>query len=159
MRLQFNENNQPFYFSLILFVVFVPGQPPPREVKLVNIEQIWLTLRMVLVLHTNAKHLVHSAAQKARPFRFQAYSEERLDCTECYSWNKWIKQNHGQVFLQAHNAMVILTFCYGLQGSLQFKLWTEVKSFSLIKSLLYIEKLHAIPISSPSKKLFCRCMF
>jgi len=88
-------------FCLIVFV-FLPGQPPPREVKLVHIKPIWLTLCMVLVLHTNAKHLMGSAAQKARPFQFQAYSEERLDCTNytCYQ-NK--QQNHGQVILHSDN--------------------------------------------------------
>ena len=107
--------------NLLLFVfVFVPGQPPPREIKLVHIEPIWLTSRMVLVLHTNAKHLVRSAAQKARPFRFQAYSEERLDCAECHSWNKWNKQNHGQVILQAHNGQFNVLLSPSGKSSVQY---------------------------------------
>jgi len=59
---------------------------------------------MVLVLHTNAKHLVRSAAQKARPFRFQAYSDKRLDCTvQSVTVTNETNKNHGQVISQAHN--------------------------------------------------------
>ena len=67
-----------YYQLFVCLFVFVHGQPPPTKS---NWEPKWLTSRMVLVLHSNTKHLVlpppKSCLSWQKPPRRQDHSDFR----------------------------------------------------------------------------------